>query len=117
MKKINGKYLAIAAIAILVLCYAKPDLVVDPHFSLPKASALESCVGNEDGNCEFNPNGALDKNPTPPNPNRPSFDECGNEYDYQGNLISKGSGCGQASITPGVPTNQQVPSQPNFGGK
>jgi hypothetical protein len=42
------------------------------------------------------------KDPTPPDPDRPYYDGSGNQYDYQGNLISpapteaaKGSGCQQ----------------------
>lgn len=50
-------------------------------------------------------------------PNRPSFDACGNEYDYLGNLIKPGTGC-QAS-TPAITPVQPIatPDVTNFQGK
>jgi hypothetical protein len=35
-----------------------------------------------------------------PDPNRPYFDGCGNQYDYMGNLINKGTGCQPIEIQP-----------------
>lgn len=45
------------------------------------------CVGNPDNICEFNPDGSLDKNPQPSNPDRPTYDGAGNEYDSAGHLM------------------------------
>lgn len=90
MKKILYSLFTIFVIAAVAITLTHPDWLVIPPFV--KVSAAE-CVGNPDGQCEFNPNGGLDKNPTPPDPNRPYFDACGNEYDYQGNLIAQGTGC------------------------
>lgn len=58
-----------------------------------------------------------DKDPTPPNPDRPYFDQCGNQYDYKGNLINKGNGClVQPTILETPVTNiVQLPS--DFQGK
>lgn len=49
-----------------------------------------TCAGNPNGVCEFNPHGALVKDPTPPNPNRPYFDAWGNQFTYNGKLIDTG---------------------------
>lgn len=94
----------------LFLVYISVALFMLVAFAIPanrtaaeasdKAQAAE-CAGNPDGKCEFNQNGALDKDPTPPAANRPYFDACGNQYDYQGNLISQGSGC--PTTTPPTP--------------
>lgn len=56
-----------------------------------------TCVGNEaDGGgdaCEFNPNGALSKDPTPSDPERPYFDLWGNEFTYDGQLMHISTEC------------------------
>lgn len=46
------------------------------------------CAGYPNGVCESCPdNSCTGKDQTPPDPNRPYYDDQGNKYDYKGNLI------------------------------
>lgn len=59
---------------------------------------VETCPGGTpaQGSCST-PEG--DKDPTPPDPNRPYYDQYGNKYDYQGNLINAAPQGGSAPAT------------------
>lgn len=65
----------IISLAIAWIVFYRPDWMVIP----PKLDAMP--ISDKD------PVNSL------PDPNRPYYDVCGNEFDYMGNLISKGSGC------------------------
>lgn len=72
----------IVAIGAAGVIYARPDwIVLPPSLKVSALGASDKCINdNPKSYCQ-----------PPTDPNRPSFDQWGNEYDYQGNLISTGS--------------------------
>jgi hypothetical protein len=69
IKKLAWTFLAIAVPAILFVTTTHPDWLVMPPTL--KAAALD----------------CSDKCAEPSDPNRPSYDQWGNEFDHRGNLI------------------------------
>lgn len=69
IKKIAWTLLAAAVPTIALVIVTHPDWLVIPP--TPKAAALD----------------CSDKCAAPSNPNRPNYDQWGNEFDYKGNLV------------------------------
>ncbi len=95
MKTFFWGIVAIVAISAMIITVTHPDWIVDPTF--PKAYALSSdkCT---DARCL-------------PNPNRNQFDLWGNEFDYQGNLLTVGT-CPYTDPISGKPNPYCAATQP-----
>lgn len=104
MKKfLNITFFVLVVLAIVGFVFFGDDIVAGmPVHADP---ATSQCAGYPNGVCESCTLGqCTGKDATPPDPNRPYFDGCGNEYDYMGNLIAP------ATVnTPGCPTIDQTP--------
>ena len=75
IKRVFWLFIAVFALAVLYIMLYRPDDVV---MGLKNDAIVAP---------------ASDKDPAPSDPNRPYYDACGNEFDYQGHLIKKGAGC------------------------
>jgi len=65
-----------------------PSTIKDPELH----GDCGPCAGYPGGKCESCtlPNSCTGKDATPPDPDRPYYDQYGNKYDYMGNLIEYG---------------------------
>lgn len=91
-KIIWGTVTILVGIAIYMMLF-QPDIIVGGIVHATPActdtTTCGKCAGYPNGICESCTIGQCGgKDTTPPNPNRPSFDVWGNEFDYMGNLIN-----------------------------
>lgn len=92
MKKIINIVFVLAVISALIgFLFFSTDIVAGLPITDPTGQG--QCAGYPNGICEScqTPNSCSGKDATPPNPDRNYFDGWGNEFTYNGTLISVGS--------------------------